>query len=213
MAPFGAAPGWEQAEDCPEDLSFQSFTQHATLFLPRFNTDFVFSVFSWTGGQKPNRLVPECLAANATRGPDRGGGNLESGILSNRHRDVAQAGKPGGRVRAAGRSTRNGAMRPRRTIFAAFAPIAGAAAAARAERVPPPLPSDVHPGLQPAPTTGAAGVLWLDASQPLPVDQTAIDNIIMLRRARWGPRWRRRKDRLPRPASLGETVAIRPFSP
>jgi hypothetical protein len=109
-------------------------------------------------------------------GTGQGGGNLESGILSNRHRDVAQAGKPGGRVRAAGRSTRNGAMRPRRTIFAAFAPIAGAAAAARAERVPPPLPSDVHPGLQPAPTTGAACVLWLDASQPLPVDQTAIDN-------------------------------------
>ena len=106
-------------------------------------------------------------------GTGQGGGNLESGILSNRHRDVAQAGKPDGRVRAAGRSTRNGAMRPRRAIFA---PMAGAAVAARAQRVPPPLPSDVHPGLQPAPTTGAACVLWLDASQPLPVDQTAIDN-------------------------------------
>jgi hypothetical protein len=106
-------------------------------------------------------------------GTGQGGENLESGILSNRHRDVAQAGKPDGRVRAAGRSTRNGAMRPRRAIFA---PMAGAAVAARAQRVPPPLPSDVHPGLQPAPTTGAACVLWLDASQPLPVDQTAIDN-------------------------------------
>jgi hypothetical protein len=106
-------------------------------------------------------------------GTGQGGENLESGILSNRHRDVAQAGKPDGRVRAAGRSTRNGAMRPRRAIFA---PMAGAAVAARAQCVPPPLPSDVHPGLQPAPTTGAACVLWLDASQPLPVDQTAIDN-------------------------------------
>jgi hypothetical protein len=112
-----------------------------------------------------------------TRHGDRtGGGNLESGILSNLHRDDAQAGKPGGRVRAAGRYSRSVAMRPRRTIFAAFAPIAGAAVAARAQRVPPPPPSDVHPGLQPAPTIGAAGVLWLDASQPLPVDQTAIDN-------------------------------------
>lgn len=73
VAPFGAAPGWEQAEDCPEDLSFQSFTQHGTLILPRCNTDFVFSVFSSASGQKPNRFLPECLAAIATRGPDRGG--------------------------------------------------------------------------------------------------------------------------------------------
>lgn len=178
-------------------------------FCPDSTPILCFLCFHGQVGKSPIGWFPNVW--RPTRHGDRtGGGNLESGILSNRHRDVAQAGKPGGRVRAAGRSTRNGAMRPRRAIFA---PMAGAAVAARAQRVPPPLPSDVHPGLQPAPTTGAACVLWLDASQPLPVDQTAIDNIIMLRRARWGPRWRRRKDRLPRPASLGETVAIRPFSP
>ncbi len=182
-------------------------------FCPNSTPILYFLCFHRQVGKSPIGLFPNVW--RPLRHRDRtGGGNLESGILSNRHRDVAQAGKPDGRVRAAGRSTRNGAMRPRRTIFAAFAPIAGAAAAARAERVPPPLPSDVHPGLPPAPATGAAGVLRLDASQPLPVDQAAIDNIIiMLRRARWGPRWRRRKDRLPRPASLGETVTIRPFSP
>ncbi len=47
----------------------------------------------------------------------------------------------------------------------------------------------------------------------LPWTRPPLTIIRMLRRARWGPRWRRRKDRLPRPASLGETVAIRPFSP
>jgi hypothetical protein len=181
-------------------------------FCPNSTPILYFLCFHRQVGKGPIGLFPNVW--QPLRHRDRTGGNLESGILSDRHRDVAQAGRPDGRVRATGRSTRNGAMRPRRTIFAAFAPIAGAAAAARAERVPPPLPSDVHPGLQPAPTTGASGVLWLDASRPFPVGQTAIDNIIIMpRRARWGPRWRRRKDRLPRPASLGETVTIRPFSP
>ena len=213
MAPFGAAPDRGPGGGLPGRFKFSKL--HPTcyfVFAPIQHRFCVFCVFidRWAKAQS---VCSRMSGGHCDTGTGQGGGNLESGILSNRHRDVAQAGKPDGHVRAAGRSTRNGAMRPRRMVFAAFAPIAGAAAAARAERVPPPLPSDVHPGLQPAPTTGAAGVLWLDASQPLPVDQTAIDNIIMLRRARWGPRWRRRKDRLPRPASLGETVAIRPFSP
>jgi len=72
VAPLGAAPGWEQAEDCPEDLSFQSFTQHATLFLPRFNTDFVFLCFHGQVGKSPIGWFPNVWRPNATR--DRTGG-------------------------------------------------------------------------------------------------------------------------------------------
>ena len=47
----------------------------------------------------------------------------------------------------------------------------------------------------------------------LPWTRPPLTIIIMLRRARWDRVGGDEKDRLPRPASLGETVAIRPFSP
>ena len=187
-------PDRERAEDCPEDLSFQSFTQHATLFLPRFNTEFVVSVFSSAGGQEPSWFVPEWPTNISTR--DRSGGaNLESGILSKLHRDVAQAGEPDGCARAARRRSQKRAMGLAKLIFSAFALTAGAAGLAvhgtgrgqtagnsgtsatpRVEHVPPSLQPDVTTSLQPAPTTGAVNILWLDTLNTPPVDRVAINN-------------------------------------
>jgi hypothetical protein len=188
-------PDRERAEDCPEDLSFQSFTQHATLFLPRFNTEFVVSVFSSAGGQEPSWFVPEWPANISTREPVRGGANLESGILSKLHRDVAQTGEPDGCARAAHRRSQKRAMGLAKLIFGAFALTAGAAGLAvhgtgrgqtagnsgtsvtpRVERVPPSLQPDVTTSLQPATTTGAVNIPWLDALNTPPVDRVAINN-------------------------------------
>jgi hypothetical protein len=66
--PFEAMPDWS-AQNCPEDLSFQSFLQHVTLISPRFNTEFVFSVFSSTCGRGPNWSVAKCPATIGRREP------------------------------------------------------------------------------------------------------------------------------------------------
>jgi len=58
-----ARPNRERAKACPEDLSFQSYTQHATLFLTRCNTEIVFSVF-FIGEWVRAHLVGSCLAGD-----------------------------------------------------------------------------------------------------------------------------------------------------
>ena len=143
-------------------------------------------------------------------GTVRGGAPLESEIPSKRHGDVAQAGQPDGCVRTVGHSPRQRAMRPGRTILVAFAPIAGAAATARTERVPPPLQCVVYTDIQPAQTTRVGCIFWLDVLHPLPVGQAAINhNMAGVREIPLLVT----KDRLSWPVSLGEKVATRRFSP
>jgi hypothetical protein len=144
-------------------------------------------------------------------GTVRGGAPLESEIPSKRQHDVAQAGQTDGCVRTAGHSHRQRGMRPGRAVLVAFAPIAGAAARARAERVPPPLQSAVYTDIQPDPTTSVDCILWLDVLHALPVGQAAINhnNMAGVR----GILLLVTKDRLSWPASLGEKVATRRFSP
>jgi hypothetical protein len=101
-------------------------------------------------------------------------------------------------------------MRPGRAVLVAFAPIAGAAARARAERVPPPLQSAVYTDIQPDPTTSVDCILWLDVLHALPVGQAAINhNMAGVREIPLLVT----KDRLSWPVSLGEKVATRRFSP
>jgi hypothetical protein len=101
-------------------------------------------------------------------------------------------------------------MRPGRTIFVAFAPIAGAVATARTERIPPLLQSGVYTDIQPAQTTSVGCILWLDVLQPLPVGQAAINhNMAGVRETPLLVT----KGRLLWPVSLGEKVATRHFSP
>lgn len=143
-------------------------------------------------------------------GTVRGGALLESEIPSKRHRDVAQAGQPDGCVRSVGRSLRKRAMRPGRTIVVVFAPIAGHAARARAERVPAPLQSVVYTDIQPAPTTSVDCILWLDVLRTLPVGHAAINhNMAGVREIPLLVT----KGRLSWPVSLGEKAATRHFSP
>jgi hypothetical protein len=143
-------------------------------------------------------------------GTMRGGAPLESEIPSKRHRDVAQAGQPDGCVRSVGHSSRQRAMRPGRTIPVAFAPIAGGAARARAERVPAPPQSVVYTDIQPAPTASVDCILWLDVLRTLPAGHAAINhNMAGVREIPLLAT----KDRLSWPVSLGEKAATRHFSP
>ena len=143
-------------------------------------------------------------------GAVRGGAPLESEIPSKRQHDIAQASQTDGCVRTVGHWPRQRATRPGRAILVAFAPIAGAAARARAERVPPPLQSAVYTDIQPDPTTSVDCILWLDVLHALPVGQAAINhNMAGVREIPLLVT----KDRLSWPVSLGEKVATRHFSP
>jgi hypothetical protein len=167
---YEATANRKRAWDCPEDLSFQSFTQHATLFLSRFNTEFEFSVFPSASGRALTRSAPQWLATISPRGPG-GGAILVIEILSKLHRDVAQTGEPDGELRAAGRCTRTRAMRlGKKAPAAPFAGLAGRSAQWG----------------KTAGNPGADDLRLLDAGDRLCVGRTAIDN--KNGGASWAPR-------------------------
>ena len=115
-------------------------------------------------------------------------------ILNKRQRDVVQAGEPDGGLRAAGQSVRTGAARPGRRALAGFA--AGLAV------------KEMRWG-RTAGNSGAANLHLPGAAGPLSVDRSAINSYMGAPGGLWGVRL----DRLLRPASLGEKMAIQPFSP
>ena len=72
MALFEATPNRERAKLCPEDLSFQSFTQHATLFLTRFNIEFEISVFFIGKWVRAHLVSPRTADGHLGAGTGRG---------------------------------------------------------------------------------------------------------------------------------------------
>jgi hypothetical protein len=83
---FRAMPGQNSSRVRGEDLSFQSFTQHATLFWPGINTQFAFPPPSRRELARPVPGAGDHLEATS-----RGAARLEIEILSNLSLDDAGA--------------------------------------------------------------------------------------------------------------------------
>ncbi len=116
--PCKAVPGGMRAERRGEELSFQSFLQHATLFLPRFNTEFV-SPGKW-------RHWFGLIAAAENRCETGRMALLEIEILSKAHRDPDPTDEPGGFATFPVRTREICSARAGRSLLVAGAVIAGA---------------------------------------------------------------------------------------
>src|ERR1017187_10862553 len=117
--PCNALPRQVGAERCGEELSFQSFLQHATLFLPRFNTEFV-STGKWRRRFGLFRTAEDHRGTGPTA-------LLEFKIHTKTHLGAPPAEERGGGASATARTGNPSAMRLGRAVFAALALIATAA--------------------------------------------------------------------------------------
>lgn len=117
--PCNALPRQVGAERCGEELSFQSFLQHATLFLPRFNTEFVS-----TGKWRRRFGLFKTAEDHRGTGPTA---LLEFKIHTKTHLGAPPAEERGGGASATARTGNPSAMRLGRAVFAALPLIAAAA--------------------------------------------------------------------------------------
>jgi len=75
-SPFASDAQPQRAKEHREELSFQTFLQHATLFWPGYNTEFPFSVDKWANAGPANihlaADLPDMDRNPARHGPECG---------------------------------------------------------------------------------------------------------------------------------------------